>query len=91
MSKTTRTSKGKRPKESKIQDGKEKENLWKYCEKLPTLMEADKLCKSDMAKLCCREKYYIKPVKYESEGDHNNEICQMFGTMIGQDYKFMRQ
>ena len=91
MAQLTLTSKRKKSKKSNGQEGKSVENPWQYCEMLPTLMEDDKLCWSDIAKLGCWEKYYINPLKYECEEDQNNDICQMFGAMIGQDYRFMRQ
>ena len=91
MAQVTLTSNRKKSKKSKGQEDKGIENPWHYCEMLPTLMEDDKLCQSDIAKLGCQEKYYIKSVKYECEEDRHNDIYQMFGAMIGQDYRFMRQ
>ena len=91
MAKFAVMSKMKKSKKRTDKEGMGRENPWHYCEKLPILMEEDKLCQSDIAKLSCWEKYYIKPVKYECEEDQNNYIYQMFGAMIGQNYRFMRQ
>ena len=91
MAKLAVMSKMKKARKSTGKEGIGRENPWQYCEMLPTLMEEDKLCQSDIAKLSCQEKYYIKPVKYECEEDRNNDIYQMFGAMVGQGYKFMRQ
>ena len=46
--------------------------------------------KNDITKLCCRDQYCMKPVRYLSEDDCNNTIYQMFGSLIGQDFKFIR-
>ena len=86
-----KASEGKVVKESKDNDPKEQENPWKYCDQLPTLMEADKLCKKDMVKLCCREHYCVKTVRYLSELDKDNDIYRFYGALVGQDNQFMRR
>ena len=91
MAKLAVMSKMKKSKKSTGKEGMGRENPWHYCEMLPTPMEEEKLCWTDVAKLSYWEKYYIKLVKYECEEDQNNDIYQTFGAMIGQDYRFMRQ
>ena len=91
MAKATKVKKGNNTKKSEDEGSKEKGNPWKYCESLPTLLEDDKMSKGDIAKFCCKECYCIKLVKFESEEECNNDVYQIFGTMIGQDNKFMRQ
>ena len=67
MAKATKVKKGNKTKKSEDEGSKEKENPWKYSKSLPTLVEDDKMSKGEIAKLCCKEHYCIKPVKFESE------------------------
>ena len=69
----------------------EKENLWEYCSKLPTLMEPDKMCKAETVKLNCITDFSVRPVNHMSESDRNNEIYKMFGAIVSQDINFMKQ
>ena len=48
-------SKMKKSKKSTGQEGMARENPWHYCEMLSTVMEDDKLCWSDIAKLSCQK------------------------------------
>ena len=91
MPKEISSSKCGKPKKGKKKEVKEKENPWKYCDQLPTLMEADKLGNWDITKLCCRELYCVKPVGYLSENDRDNEIYTLYGSLVGQDDKFIRR
>ena len=91
MLKKIQTNKGNKPKKDKEKESKEQENPLKYCDKLPTLMEADKLGKKDFTKLCCREHYCLKPVRYLSETDRDDEIYSLFGSLVGQEKTFMRR
>ena len=91
MPKESSSSKGGKPKKGKNKEDKEEENSWKYCDQLLTLMEADKLGKMDITKLCCRELYCVKLVRYLSENDRDNEIHTLYRSLVGQDDKFMRR
>ena len=46
---------------------KESENPWPYCDELPTLMEPDKMSKSDIAKLKCIIDFSMQPIQHRDE------------------------
>ena len=65
---------------------------WPYRETLETIKELEALCIEDILQLECRNRYKVWPnIMVYDEKTAKDEMFRMFGEMMGQDVKFMRQ
>ena len=82
--------KGNANKNIKSKKNKDKKNPWDYKTELPVLFEPQKLDQDEVAVLCCREQYRIKPVKYQEPKQGDDAVYKMFGDLVGQSVEFIR-
>ena len=89
--KKTATSGGKTKHKKKLMSDKLKSNPWSYAETVPLLPETGKIDIKGLELLECRQQYQISLVKLENKIARDNELSHIFGTMVNQDARFMRQ
>ena len=91
FAKKTATSRSKTKCKKKSMSDKLKSNPWSYAETVPLLPETEKIDIKGLEFLGCRQQYQISLVKLENEMARDNELFHIFGTMVNQDVRFMRQ
>ena len=67
------------------------DNPWPHAETVPLLLETSKFDIKDLEQLECHTQFQISTVKLENEQARDNELYRIFGAMMNQDSRFMRQ
>ena len=92
MPKSTEKTSKSTPKKKKIKTIPDAGSPWAYREFLYTIKETDALSIDDILQLDCRAKYKVRPnIFVVDEITAKDEMFRLFGEMMGQDVRFMRQ
>ena len=79
MPQKSNKDRGKANKKAHSKKNNDRKNPWDYKTDLPVLLEPQKLDREEVAVLCFRNQYRIKPVKYQEPKQCDDDIYRMFG------------